>query len=655
MSAMRSAMRRCRWLHAALYWDAASSTAPTTTAPDQVHAYGLGTKSVPGVASRLALPSVAGLADTYALLPPELQDFYADPANFMLPRDEWPDSAPRSSYHGFTPEEWRKVVVRMVEAGMVRLSTTAPEWVNGVFAVEKNADEDRVILNAAPFNLRCRRPGDPHLPSPTDLGEIMAEPGNRLFAASLDTSNMFFTLGLKGKLEYISDYLAMPEVDGAHFGFPAGTPVWPHLLVAPMGWTHSVKIAQPVHERTVKRGLATGWGDGPTTEECGHVDFSPVASEDKGRRASSASTRRSNLPDDELDSILRTYVTTMAGPPPFRVSRDRLLRLGYIDDEGLASASLRLAQWGVQVVDDALADAGMPTKPSKRVLPDKGRFLTVLLGIALTLDARLMPSPETVRKLEGQTRYLLRQHGVSPRQVGSVLGRWIWVMLLNRPLLSVFDEVFSFVRTASAKRRRMPGPVRLELQAALALLPGLVFDLTTPYSSVCVASDASDWGGGGVYAPLETNTAEMLHGYSVRKGWNDQVDVPPEDLLPHEDLRCPPSLTAFVQTSTWKCAIRHKWRWKDHITLQEGRAHLLQLQWLARQPRLHRCRQPFLIDNQALVGALAKGRSSSRRLNRICRKSAGLYLFASVRPLVVWVPTTVQPADGPSRNPVSSK
>ena len=222
-------------------------------------------------------------------------------------------------------------------------------------------------------------------------------------------------------------------------------------------------------------------------------------------------------------------------------------------------------------------------------------------------------------------------------------------MLLFRPVLSVFEDIFDFVRIVSTVKRVMPWGVRRELRAALDLLPALVFDLTTPYSTVCAATDASDWGGGAVYTALSADEAAWMHSHAVSKGWNDRVDVPVEDLPAREDLRCPSQLADFVRTSEWKCSIRHKWRWPDHITLQEGRAHLLQVEWLARQAPRHRCRQPFLIDNQALVGALAKGRSSSRRLNRICRKTAALYIYSSIRPLVIWVPTHLQPADGPSR------
>ena len=143
--------------------------------------------------------------------------------------------------------------------------------------------------------------------------------------------------------------------------------------------------------------------------------------------------------------------------------------------------------------------------------------------------------------------------------------------------------------------------------------------------------------------------AAKLHRFSVSKGWNMRVDRPETEQDSEGDPRLPDDLRAFVRESRWKRNIRHRWRWKDHITLQEGRAHLLQLEWLARQPDRHGVRQPFLIDSQAYVGAAVKGRSSSRRLLRICRKAAAYFIYSAIRPLYVWIPTKDQPADEASR------
>ena len=60
-------------------------------------------------------------------------------------------------------------------------------------------------------------------------------------------------------------------------------------------------------------------------------------------------------------------------------------------------------------------------------------------------------------------------------------------------------------------------------------------------------------------------------------------------------------------------------------------------------------RLPWLLDSVVAVGMLAKGRSSSRELARVCEKVAGLCAMGEIRLILGWVQTGIMPADGPSR------
>ena len=42
------------------------------------------------------------------------------------------------------------------------------------------------------------------------------------------------------------------------------------------------------------------------------------------------------------------------------------------------------------------------------------------------------------------TIFTLQQNSVSPQHLSQVLGGWTWFLLINRPLLSIFDDVYSF-------------------------------------------------------------------------------------------------------------------------------------------------------------------------------------------------------------------
>lgn len=56
-----------------------------------------------------------------------------------------------------------------------------------------------------------------------------------------------------------------------------------------------------------------------------------------------------------------------------------------------------------------------------------------------------------------------------------------------------------------------------------------------------------------------------------------------------------------------------------------------------------------ILDSRVAVGAVRKGRSSSRKLNALLRQIAALQLDSGVRLEVAWVPTWGNPADAPTR------
>ena len=56
-----------------------------------------------------------------------------------------------------------------------------------------------------------------------------------------------------------------------------------------------------------------------------------------------------------------------------------------------------------------------------------------------------------------------------------------------------------------------------------------------------------------------------------------------------------------------------------------------------------------LIDNQAVLGILTKGRSSARQLQGPLRRIASLVLAGHFRLMVAWIMSAWNPADGPSR------
>lgn len=90
----------------------------------------------------------------------------------------------------------------------------------------------------------------------------------------------------------------------------------------------------------------------------------------------------------------------------------------------------------------------------------------------------------------------------------------------------------------------------------------------------------------------------------------------------------------------WKVGQSYKWLRREHINLLELRAIL----------RTFRdCRFLHLSDSQICISVLTKGRSSSRKINRILRKIAALCLALNIYPLYAWIQSRLNPADAPSR------
>ncbi len=106
-----------------------------------------------------------------------------------------------------------------------------------------------------------------------------------------------------------------------------------------------------------------------------------------------------------------------------------------------------------------------------------------------------------------------------------------------------------------------------------------------------------------------------------------------------------------IDPSRWVWTVAHSWpyRQEEHINVLELRAILHTLEWRARGADFNKVRFLHLADSQICLAVLTKGRSSSRKLNRLLQKICSLCLALNVYPLWAWVESRLNPADGPSR------
>ena len=143
-----------------------------------------------------------------------------------------------------------------------------------------------------------------------------------------------------------------------------------------------------------------------------------------------------------------------------------------------------------------------------------------------------------------------------------------------------------------------------------------------------------------------------LFGMTTSKGEDLMVHAGTDPLPRHARLR------ASVPGRLWRWKEISGWRWKhegDHINLLELRAILTTIRW--KILRGHRVRYRFLhlTDSLVCLHALTRGRSSSRKLRKTIQKVNAYLLAADLHHLWGYIHTSQNPADRPSRRPMSRK
>lgn len=111
----------------------------------------------------------------------------------------------------------------------------------------------------------------------------------------------------------------------------------------------------------------------------------------------------------------------------------------------------------------------------------------------------------------------------------------------------------------------------------------------------------------------------------------------------HEEMPYPAYRWYFKKVFSFK--------WKDdlHINVGELNAFIAMAERRAAHVEKHGSKYLAILDSQVVRGAIGKGRSSSKPINRGLRKLAALLLFSDASPLLAWTISRWNWADEPSR------
>ena len=576
------------------------------------------TAVVPLLADRISLPQQLHIVPLLGVLPPDVAARYAEPSSSALLRSDIevfvlnhlkPLKPPRVAG---SRAEYVRLIGRMFRLGMTSF-TASPRAVNGVFAVAKDTDTDRIIIDAQPCNRLFVDSPHVSLPGPSHLVQLILPGDATMFVAKSDLSNFYHHIGIPG---WMQPYLALPPLAAselASIGAPTGA-AFPMCVSLAMGFSHAVFLAQTAHE---------------------HILYSGGVLQ-------------------RADSLLRL-------PSPI-VSAERALHGVVIDDFFLFSLNRELATQQMQRVLGAYRAAGFVVKESKLVMPTSDPVKVIGFDIDGRSGTIRLPS-DSQHSLVRATISALRADTMTGLQLAHIVGRWTWVMMLRRPTLAVLQQVYRFSRLAQGRRFTVWSSVRRELRMLLSLLPLLTAGLRAPLFHRAVASDASELAGGVVSVPLTTELTSMLwplcssrHHATQQAVLNAQrashLRAAPEAPVPHALLSALAPFDSFYETvekTEWRTVISKRWDSAEHINSLELRAALLAVHWALSYPSALSSRVLLLLDSSAAFFSLWKGRSSSPALLLVLRKISALLLAGGLSLLPGWVPSAVNPADAPSR------
>jgi hypothetical protein len=404
------------------------------------------------------------------------------------------------------------------------------------------------------------------------LARLTVASGCTLHVAKVDLDNFYHRLRLP---DWLRPWFALPRVRASDVGVAdvfGDTFIYPCCTTLPMGWSHSVYLAQQAHLHFI----ATSTTLRPT------------------------------------DQIIATNDS----------AADRLRHQVYIDDLILVcpdSAVVAAAQ------DEYIAAAGrrgLVVKMSKVVRPT-----TRAECLGLEVDGVLHTIGVSPAKLDDLCRHtvaLVRRGYATGRELAQLVGSWTWACLARRPVLSVFSAVYRYIECAGYRLFQLWPSVRRELLVLCGLSPLLHSSLSSPWFPDVVATDASSIALGVVAARTDcASTAAAA----------DAAD--PIGALPR---------------ALWRTIVSSEWSIAEHINVLELRAVGTAVRWMASRPVSSGRRVLLLSDSQVVVGAVSKGRSSSRDL-LVCLRVLCAWLLATGLQLVVrWVASADNPADEPSRN-----
>jgi len=227
------------------------------------------------------------------------------------------------------------------------------------------------------------------------------------------------------------------------------------------------------------------------------------------------------------------------------------------------------------------------------------------------------------------------------------------LFFVHRVLFSVLSNTFKWLKHFRGGTW-LPRRVVLELLSAVILLPFADNNLHKDFDLHVRASDSSTYGAAFGAAPASREVLESLLRRCDARGTAVRLDSKTSSSQlgpskPSSLLSVP--LRSSVPDLLFKLDMQWKWRYGSDtpIVLLEALAFLTEYKYLTKVASNHSRRHFHVFDALGASGAFSKGRSSSNRLNRICRKVTALSLMSDITVYFAYTDSASQPMDEGSR------
>jgi hypothetical protein len=639
------------------------------------------TNIMPLQAHRVSLPDTSlHIISMTSVLPQHIAQQYDTNSQHQLLRSPMEYDVLNAAYPlrrpstGGSRSEYLLLMQRLYAIGMISF-TTQPKAINGIFTVYKDDCTDRLIIDAQPANRHFIDCPAVSLPDPSHLTQLYIPHGQTMYTGKSDLANYYHQIGLP---QWMQQYFCLPALTLDELSTidtnitthsSSNVRVYPMCLTLPMGFSHSVYIAQSIHEHILY--------SQQVIHPCDNIMVNPSFQQHS---------------DIDFQQHVKHGI--------------------YIDDLFHFSCSLSASQQYHHAVLQAYSKVGFIVKQSKVIAPTCQPVK--VLGMMIDGQQHTIYPPTSVQLSLLVTTYeLLTQCNhhqynnsvsITGHQLSRLMGNWTWCLLLRRPTLSILQHTYRFIGIAQHKLFQLWKCVKHELVMLISVLPLLSCNLSAHTFRHIMATDASSTGVGVVSTPFKHNYFTTLQQYvqfycssrnnastlvdmnTLMKYYathqhNDQsgyyiIDTPPAAAAAKPSTISPTStspsststaiplsatdvyvdsvanISAFhqsIESTTWKTIVSKSWQHAEHINQLELRAILLMLHWVCTHPSAIHSRVYCLMDSIVAFYICWKGRTSKSNCLFIYRKIAALLLSSDIVLLSGWIPSATNPADHPSR------